>query len=286
MTEYAHPTREAMMAWVDGRIKGDAAAEIGSHVDSCEFCREFCAEHRAYSDEYQLVRSEDMPGELEAVKAGLEEGFLAGRTIDLDVLEDGQSGAPALAADGKGDGIVVRRVTTHYSEDPEIVLLVVPGGENGAGHLQLLADDPSMSSGVMIRADGLDREFVTDSEGLARIEGEQISEPAVLKWQVKLPDAVFQLRPLVFDPDRTEATHETTLETHQGDRIQLTVERKTVGRRIGVRILELDGRTDFGKARVVISRQYSHRIETASPDKTLQFELDDADAEVSIRLFL
>ena len=85
-----------------------------------------------------------------------------------------------------------------------------------------------------------------------------------MRWQVKLPDAVFDLEPLLYDPDRALYTDGTVLESPDGDRVQVLLEGKTEGKLITIRVLELDGSPDYEPIRVVVTQQKSSRVAAIS----------------------
>lgn len=100
-----------------------------------------------------------------------------------------------------------------------------------------------------------------------------------------MPDAVFSLEPMIYDPDKTEYSKELDLITDNKDRINVKFEGKTEGKRISIKILELDGKKDYGELKITFVQQGKYITKKISQDRSIIFELSDPDAEINIRLF-
>jgi hypothetical protein len=152
-------------------------------------------------------------------------------------------------------------------------------------YLQLISDDPAISSNALVQVPKLNREYVADSRGQAAIDITDIDMGEELNWQIKMPDAVFSLQPLKYEPDRTEYCEEVILTTKNNDRIRVTFEGKSQGKNISVEILELDGKDDFGAVTVVVSQDDVTSRDDLKPHKKATFEISDADATIGLRLY-
>ena len=282
-----HPPRENLIAFVEKRLEQAEVEQIRQHLEVCEFCREFCDDYHLLYESLRAAEQEELPPEAQALADRLYHAALMGQVIPLQILRPGADEYELpLAADGEQqaaplpDGAI-----TLYSEDPEIVLRIMRGPQPDDNYVQLISDDMSLVSHVLIQAPQLGREFVTDEQGRADLG----SPPPVLtddlKWQIKMPDAVFDLEPLTYDPDKTEYSRQVTLQTDRQDRVEITFERKTEGKLITLRVLELDGSEDFGDIKVVVSTPQASRHAQIGDDKTATFAIDDPDSTVNIRLF-
>jgi len=212
---------------------------------------------------------------------------LAGKIISLEPLLSEVSAPPLhLAADGDKEFTPhVQNLTTLCSESPEIILRVMRDLDKGQDYLQLISDNPALSARVMVQIPELKREFITDDNGQATLESGLPDAPEKLTWQIKMPEAVFSLEPLVYDPDKTEYAEDIILETQRKDKIKVTFEGKTEGKQISIRILELDGRTDFGRVKVSVSQQNVSVFKDVERNERLSFDLIDANDKINIRLF-
>ena len=278
-----HPPRERLIAFVEKRLEQAEVESIRQHLEDCEFCREFSDDYRMLHESLRAAEQEELPPEAQTLANRLYHAALAGRVIPLKILGPGADGHELpLAADGEQQAKPSPdRALTLYSEDPEIVLRIMSGPQPDDNYLQLISEDAGLVSQVLIRAPQLDREFVTDEQGRAELG----SPPPVLtddlKWQIKMPDAVFDLEPLAYDPEKTEYSRQIVLATDKQDKIEVTLEGKTEGKKLSLRIIALEGRTDIGRVTVVIDRQ---RSDIASGDPAV-FDLVDPDRTISIRLF-
>jgi len=283
-----HPSKDMLERFVIGLIDdtGDRA-DIRAHLEKCEFCREYC---ERYGTLLSSVDKQDRTGKtyagLETKASELHQQALSGRIIQLNILEDGADHERLyLAADGKGEE-KIRNLATLYSENPEVVLRIMRDTIEGYDYAQVISDDPDLAANVMIRLPEMDREFIVDDAGQARIDGLEDRDLEKLKWQLKMPQAVFAVEPLEYDPDRTEQSKEFILETDKGDRLKVTIERKTEGRQVSVQVLELNGKTDFEDARVNILCKSLSQTKGSSPEQVVSFGPIDIADKIHIRVFM
>ena len=282
-----HPPRETLIAFVEKRLEQTEIEQTRQHLEVCEFCREFCDDYNLLHESLRAAEQEELPPEAQALADRLYHSALMGQVIPLQILRPGaDEHVLPLAADGdRQAGSSSDQALTLYSEDPEIVLRIMSGPQPDDNYVQLISDDMSLVSHVLIQAPQLDREFVTNDQGRAELGNERLEITDEVKWQVKMPDAVFDLEPLTYDPEKTEFSRQITLETDRQDRVEITFERKTEGKQITLRVLELDGSEDFGDIKVVVSTPQASRHAQIGDDKTATFAIDDADSTVNIRLF-
>lgn len=280
-----HPPKDKMKLLVDRALPEKEAAEIERHLKECEFCREFAGSYRLWRQSEREAAATPSSAKTDELADRLFVESLGGRIIELHPLP-GESGALLLAADGRtGESAKVRHLATLCSEEPELVMRLMRDLEAGCDYLQLIAEDANLARGVMVQLPELKRQFITDTTGRAVLEGISLEKPDDLKWQIKMPDMIFDLEPLKYDPEKVEYSSETVLETSGQDRIKVTFEGRTEGKQITIRILELDGSTDFESVRVAVTQDENTQSATAEPDKTLIFESIDARLPINIRLF-
>ena len=63
------------------------------------------------------------------------------------------------------------------------------------------------------------------------------------------------------------------------------LERKTEGKQISIRILKLEGKSDFKRVRVGISQEGRAIIKSVDKDGRISFDLDDLSTPINIRLY-
>ena len=279
-----HPPRRHLSRLVDGTLEADLSAEVVAHVENCEFCREFCEYLRQFNQAIAEAAKQELPVAALAQADRLYQAALVSRVIPLQMLSSETAASRmALAADSENkESDSVRNLTTLYSENPEVVLRVMHDPRLKGDYLQLIADDPSLVANVLVQVPDKNWELLTDAGGRAEFTTGSLQDFEHLKWQIKLPEAVFELRSLP-KPHPTGATAPTVLSNEHGDRIEvgLSAEESTVS----VRVLEIGGRSEFDRITVSVSQERSHALKPAEPGKTVSFELDHPDATVFIRLF-
>ena len=282
-----HPPKEKLRLFVEQRLDVSEIEIIERHLKECEFCHEFCDNYRIYLETLDQARKEDIPKKAwEQADRLFRQAWSSNIIPLLPLTADKPKAEYVLAADGQEKAKpAIQCLATMYSEDPEIVLRVMRESRLDHDYLQLISDDSDLISHVMIQLPDLNQDFVTNEEGIAAIENEPIDDYEKIKWQIKTPDAIFNLEPLAYDPDKTERSRETILETLKKDRIRITFEDKTVGKQITLQILELEGRTDFDNIRVLISQQKVSQLISTRADGRITFEITDPKSPINIRLF-
>jgi len=277
-----HPSKDDLRALVDGRL--DKIADIESvrkHVNSCEFCTEFCDAYRSYIQAETVSDSEFADAAAKIV--GRE--YTGGNVIELSLLRKSETtGTTRMAADSekpRGD----RLIATFASEDPDMILRLKRSADEQSDYFQLVAADPKQVANVLIRIPELNWEIITDSMGRGTIEEPFKDDPAGLKWQIVLPNAEFDLEPVSYDPDRTEYSEKLELTTEKDDCIWVLFEGKTEGHQITLWIDRLNGKTDFTEARVVVSCGELVQQTTAMQNSAVTFELPELSEGLKVRVF-
>ncbi|HDS01512.1 MAG TPA: hypothetical protein ENO22_00010 [candidate division Zixibacteria bacterium] len=282
-----HPSRFEIEMYLAGRLDDDKKrAEIAEHLKLCEFCSEIAEEFREY---LELLYEEDPEIPLRAYRQAelLANQALEGTIIPLKPIESACDEEIAyLAADGpEGELPEIVNLVTFYSDDPELVLKVMRNNREKRDYLELIGDEPFQVANVMIRIPEIEHDLITDTNGIASLADLKNSQYEQFSWQIKMPDAVFHLEPLEYDPDKTEYSKEMELETDHGDKIRIRFEGKTEGKQISVTIMQLEGESDFGGLKVLISQENLRLIKSISETGDVVFDLADKKAGIDIRLF-
>ncbi len=281
-----HPSKTELRLFADERLEDSGKeSQISTHLEKCEFCREFCDSYRLYSESIEIASQEEIPEKFKKLADRLFAESLSKNIIYLIPFKKSTTSF-SLAADGKKvPKAHVENLSTFYSDDPELVLRVMRDNTKGYDYLQLISDNQEIASNVLVQIPELKKEFLTDNQGRAKLEETLLMDLSHLKWQIKIPDAVFSLKPLVYDPEAVEYEKEVILETEKDDKIKIRFEGKTEGKQISIRVLQLEGRTDFGFVRVLVSQKDSKQIKDAAPDKMISFDITEPGVEIKIRLF-
>ncbi len=282
-----HPSGKELKRFIENRLDELSARRIKEHLKQCEFCREFVENYRLFGQSLDDAAEESIPPEALQLADRLYSDALAGRIISLEPLFSKASEPKLhLAADGEKEFRPrVQNLTTLYSENPEVIMRVMRDLDSGEDYLQLISDDPAFSAHVMVQVPELKRELITDDSGQAMLESGFLEVPEKLTWQIKMPEAVFSLEPLVYDPNKTEYAKDIVLETERQDKIKVTFEGKTEGKQISIRILELDGKTDFGQVKVSVSQRHASAFKDIKRDESLSFDLVDTKDVIKVRLY-
>ncbi len=283
-----HPSRLELERFAVSEPDAPESQSIAEHIAGCESCRSVVDAHRRLTEFERMAENEALPDRALHLADSLFAAALRGAIVELTPLaiEQPPEDQWQLAADGEPrPGPAIQNLATFYSENPELVLQIMRDRAAGSDYLQVVADNQEDAAHLMVRLPELDREFVTDATGRAALEGVELRDVASLKWQLKMPDAVFSLQPLVFDPNRIEYEEQVTLESERSDRIRISLQGKPDSKLIRIELLEIGGQTDFGNVRVSISQGSESAICPAQADQPITFVLRDSGDAINIRLF-
>jgi hypothetical protein len=281
-----HPSRDELSGYWKNTLETADGVRISQHLEECEFCSQIIRE----LEELDRIESEiaivsPSPRSVAAAQS-LFRRLFSGQAIQLDSRDQIQPTDYHLAADGKQSARpAVENLATVFSSEPEIVLKVMRDNRVNRTYLHLIADNPALSSHVLVESLETQRSYVTDGSGQAEIEDFAGFDAASAKWQVKLPSAEFSLKPLVVDPDRVEYENETVLETDRGDKVKLTFEGKASGKQIRLEVLSLEGQTVGEPLVAAISVDEITSAHRGKAGKPIIVNLDKLPTAVQIRIY-
>lgn len=273
--------------WDDLLTDRHLRQEIEAHLQDCQFCQESGVEYQAWKKELDSVTDTPLTEEETQLAEKLYLSALKGQIIALKPLVEKSVRAEYyLAADGKKDRVPpIVNLATLYSDNPEIILKLMRDNDTKNDYLQLLASHEELIDGVMVCVSEKNWEFVTDNSGKAEIPAGQLDDLSALNWQIKMPDAVFSLEPLKYDPDKVEYAKDEVLETDRGDKIRVLFEGKTSGKQITIEILALDGKAEFGQVKVGVSLEQETIIKPVKASQKATFDISGKGNKIKIRLF-
>lgn len=276
-----HPSRDELSRFVFSTRAGQPAdASVRAHVQLCEFCREYCdnlaeflqEEERAYQS---TISVDEMVSRLAQTPA---------RIIPLSRLDDADYREQLLAADSGGANTLSAR-SILVSETQDLVLTIASDPAGQSAQLQITTAEASAAAFLLLEAPEIGRSFVTDANGRVEIERSILRDPARLKWQIRLPDAVFNLERISANPDLVRASAETELTTPQGDVVRVWLSDHPDGLSVAVRVVALHGRHDFKRARVMLTQPGLALIDEQTADGTSLFGALDSAQAISLRVF-
>ncbi|MBN1212178.1 MAG: hypothetical protein JXA92_06325, partial [candidate division Zixibacteria bacterium] len=198
-----HFSKKEIELFVNNELTDDRKClEIKTHLEECEFCREYFDNYRLYIDSLKQAETEPLPPEAEVLANKLQRAASQRNIIDLVPLIEQAGQETYLAADGESEKQPdITSLATFFSEDPELVLRVMRDNDKKRDYLQLIGEDTELISHALIQIPDIDFEHITDETGRVELEKPLAGDISRLKWQVKMPEAVFDLEPLQYDPD-------------------------------------------------------------------------------------
>lgn len=278
-----HPLREELNRFVEGQ---ETAASVVAHIRNCEFCSLYCERYELLLSEIDSAESIDREA-LSEIASSIFAGKSLPKIIYLSPFHRNTlPGQRILAADGeRANEPVLQNLATWYSQEQDIVVRVMRDTEHRVDFLQVIAPDESLMSHVLIESPDSQLTFVTDGQGKVEFGLQQVDDFASIKWQIRLPEAVFRLDALTYDPNRVKSESDTILESPGGDKVSIVLQEKAEGKEIIVRVLALDGNEQYQHARVAITSKSGTEVKHVTPNNTLKFSLVDANTEIGIRIF-
>jgi hypothetical protein len=262
-----HPSPTELRQFANSGAEARAEyTEIGRHLVSCPQCREYVELIEEWNRGSQPVPAASPAAQVVAERAFAGAVDAASRAvpriIELIPLASQSDPLPVrLAADGhpppRADRPVdegLEHAATLYAADPELVLRVMRDRRTGEELLHLIGTDPDLTSNVLIHIVEPSLDFMTDAQGVARLGPHRLQNPETLHWQVRLPEAVFALSPLQYNPEQPGAKREFELETDADNRIRVALESRTEGMMLHLTLLRIGGSENLQRARLVITQ--------------------------------
>lgn len=281
-----HPPKEELEKHCDKMLEGLQLAEIERHLSECEFCREYCEQYRHLAGDIAQSDDAEIDFYAQRITADIMAQLENGKIIPLFIISaPGISTPRQMAADGltsKKD--FMHSLITLGSEDPEIVLRVMHDPKTNADFIQLIGENTDYISNIIVRIPEIGREFLTDINGRAAIDT-PLTDVDKLKWQIKLPSAVFELEKIEYDAEKVESSSRTVLTSDRHDKIEIVFERKMSGAQINIRVLEIEGRAAEGTIRAVVAQKDAFDSRLLKPNQAAVFDITDPKEAIKIRLF-
>lgn len=269
----------------------EAMPAITEHLKMCDSCREKLAHFQEWPSARRESETRGLSPQARALADRLYHSALAAsRTIDLTPLTIDAPATPVhLAADGQAEpapheGLEHR--ATLYSENPELVLRLMRNPRTHEESLHLIGADASLTENVLIHIEDPPMDFVTDGHGVAEVSYGHLDNPTTMRWQVRLPDAVFALSPLEHRPEESGASREFEIESDSDNRIGVALKRRDGGVSLRLRLLRIGGRENLERVRLVISQGSSlgRIVETHGAEPCVVSGLS-ATSPIDIRIF-
>ncbi len=278
-----HPLREELNRLAEGL---ETAESIIVHVRDCEFCSTYCERFKMLLSSVESAEVLD-PSAIADIAAGIFEATTSSKIIPLSrMIHDRLSAQRLLAADGgRANEPSLQNLSTWYSQEQDIVVRVMRDTRRAVDFLQVIAPDESLMAHVLIESVDARLAYVTDNLGKVEFGMMQIEDIASVKWQIKLPEAVFRLDLLAYDPEHIKSETDTILVSPGGDKVSIKLQNKTEGKEILVRVLALDGNDRYQHARIAITSNSGSEIKAVTPKDAMKFALIDANTEIGIRIF-
>lgn len=285
-----HPNRQELIKYADKGFSGtNKQAEITAHIDECEFCAEFISNYKAVRQaEQETELSQPLPQNMRNLANRLFMDSLLGRVIELNSLSDQSAtgDSPLIAAHGvESEPSGVKCIATLYSENPELVMRLMQDLSRESNYLHLIADTPELTDHVLVQIPEYKREFVTDENGIANIDLTDIQNIGAANWQIKMPDAVFELEQLKYEPEKFEYSHEQLLKTDRGDKIRIRLEGRTESKLLSIEVLKLAGQENIGEVTACVTCRTDSDLKSVPLRKPVSFGPVDANATIQIRLY-
>ena len=281
-----HPLTDDLFKYANKLLDDNRQTEIKSHLNICQLCQEIVEDFQIQAKLLEKQQNYKIPDEIYHLRDSLFNGAQPTNIITLKKLpSEIKSNTNLLAADGKDDSYPsIQNLVTLYSESPEVILRFIRDNIKNEDYLQLISENTEYSSHVMVQVPDLDYEFITDQNGKATVKNIDTEKLLDHKWQIKLPDAIFDLQPVDYNPEKTEYVKDIILETEKHDKIKVTFEGKTEGKNIKIEIVSLDGISDHRNIKVAVIQNSDITTGDINKNKQTSFKLGDSN-EISIRLF-
>ncbi len=238
------------------------------HLRTCPYCRflvnQRSAELRQYADildsllcsrVFQLHRADE---------------------TELIILQD------SLIAAQSEPEISSPKFVNLISSDQRLRLTAVYDTSTGDTWVYVVAEDPQMYQGVLVRPFGADRAFITDYRGRVNVGKVDWGSADTATAEVQLPQAVFSLAPIADTIDRTPPT---VLTNEAGDQVQITFSQVGSSKRVEIQVLKLSSQAADAPMRVAVREGQAGELKMFPPQESHVF-VDGVMKPEAIEIFL
>ncbi|MEW5874428.1 MAG: hypothetical protein AB1752_04515 [Candidatus Zixiibacteriota bacterium] len=190
----------------------------------------------------------------------------------------------SLAAKGVSESDKPRSLTL-ATEDRTMWLKAVRDKASGDLWLYLYSDDESLiPKNAAVKPFGMDREFLTDTQGRINLGQVKWPEKEFLRAEVRLPRATFRLAE-VGDIERTAG--DATLTSPEGDRLYVSWTGDERGRRITIEVQALSGLSSQSPLQIAVrARGVDQPVQVRSSLLDLPVTVDHSGSLDQIEIFV
>ena len=283
-----HLSIEEIRKFIENKLQSEELNKVNFHLENCEFCSDLLEKQKLMNEAISESFAQPLPDNFDSEMQKLwqlQSGnsniiFLNKSIVSAEISITG------LAADGTdAGGEVIQNLATVYSENPEVVLRVMREMNIAKDYIQIISEDPKLSNHVMVRLPDLDWEVMTDDSGKAVIGDLADKNYESLNWQIKLPDAVFELEPIKNLSIKKEIEKQFELRTDNNDKIKVKLTGKEDSLQIQIQVEQLNGKTDFGEIKVSICQKEEIIIRQIDGNNIATFDYHNDNDSINIRLF-
>jgi hypothetical protein len=253
---------------------GDPALErepLERHLENCPYCRllvrQFQKEYQELSEKWQSRQNAKAEFHL--------------RPLDFLGPSDTTT-AVRLAAQGIEPDSPTRSLTL-VSEGQEIFLRAVGDPSSGQTWLYLLSDQSRPIANALVRAFGLDKEFITDDEGRVNLGAVAWPNLKDFRAEVRFPHSVFSLKPLALDQMKDNVLE---MSSEKGDRIRITLTSARESRHLEIKVIHLEGLRADEALKIAVRGKDSLKVMELDRSGITPAELDAAEDIGTLEIFI
>ncbi|MFH1688048.1 MAG: hypothetical protein ABIE70_11095 [bacterium] len=259
---------------------------VMDHTGRCRFCSEIIEQFQAFQASVASVSADELTL-TPAQSDRLYRAACRGQIISLTFLSKNPPQEElSLAADGKPVAPPeIEEIATLVSDASDLVLRLLHDHKTSRDYVQLVAEDPAAIAYTLVQVPSQNQEFVTDKAGRVDLPAESETAWDNVDWQIKMPEAVFDLKPLEYTPDQPEYSRSVELDTEQADRVRVTFEKHADSCSVVVEVLALQGQTDFGALRALVTTDTPGQPAPTPVGQPIVLDLPDHETPITIRLY-
>jgi hypothetical protein len=238
------------------------------HLRKCSYCR-YLVDHRS--------------AELEQY-AGILDSRLGSRIFQLHRIPETEPilfQESLIAAQSESE-VLSPKFVNLISSDQRLRLTAVFDAGTGDTWVYVVAEDPHMYQGVLVRPFGAERAFITDDRGRVNVGKLDWDSVNTATAEVQLPQAVFSLAPIADAMDRTPPT---LLTNEAGDQVQVTFSQVGSSKRVEIQVLKLSSQAADAPIRVAVREGHAGELRMFPPQESHVF-VDGVMKPEAIEIFL
>ena len=257
---------------------------ISNHISECNYCSNRINEMRLFYKEFinQVKQpvSQNEKNKVENLKNNQNPFTIETKFVNINSDPTAVFGHSVMHAETLRSELktLFKNYTVLMSEDKNILIRIMKNIETGNLTLHLISEEESKYSNVIVKISSIDRDYITDKDGIVSLGKINLTHLESLKVFVRTPLSEFELTSL-------DSKNETILTNDAKDSIKIEFIPGELNQTLKVHLLKIKDYKNHGKLKIVCTKGNTTNSSMTSDKGIAVFHEFDKDKGVKIKVF-